>query len=86
MQTIVKVRKSRNSGSRLLPCFLDSEEQATSYETQIEHYTSYIKNHPDWVLAGIYADDGITALIQRSAKSSTNDRRLHGRQNRYDNH
>lgn len=38
----------------------DSEEQATSYETQIEHYTSYIKNHPDWVLAGIYADDGIT--------------------------
>lgn len=25
----------------------DSEEQATSYETQIEHYTSYIKNHPD---------------------------------------
>ena len=38
----------------------DSEEQATSYETQIEHYTSYIKNHPDWVLAGIYAVDGIT--------------------------
>jgi site-specific DNA recombinase len=38
----------------------DSEEQATSYETQIEHYTSYIENHRDWVLAGIYADDGIS--------------------------
>jgi len=32
----------------------DSEEQATSYEAQVEHYTNYIK------VAGIYADDGIT--------------------------
>ena len=38
----------------------DSEEQATSYETQIEHYTAYIQGHPDWVLAGIFADDGIS--------------------------
>ena len=34
----------------------DSEEQATSYEAQIEHYTDYIGGHPDWVLAGIFAD------------------------------
>ena len=38
----------------------DSDEQATSYDTQIEHYTAYIQGHPEWVLAGIYADDGIT--------------------------
>lgn len=38
----------------------DNDEQATSYETQIEHYTTYIHNHPDWKLAGIYADDGIS--------------------------
>lgn len=38
----------------------DSEEQATSYEAQVEHYTSYIKSNADWELAGIYADDGIT--------------------------
>ncbi|ABZ85489.1 DNA recombinase, putative [Heliomicrobium modesticaldum Ice1] len=38
----------------------DSDEQATSYETQIEHYTAYINGHPDWVLAGIFADDGIS--------------------------
>lgn len=38
----------------------DSDEQATSYDTQIEHYTAYIQGHPDWVLAGIYADDGIS--------------------------
>jgi DNA invertase Pin-like site-specific DNA recombinase len=38
----------------------DSEEQETSYDAQIQHYTSYIESHPDWVLAGIYADDGIS--------------------------
>ncbi|HKM21641.1 MAG TPA: recombinase family protein, partial [Lachnospiraceae bacterium] len=38
----------------------DSDEQATSYDTQIEHYTTYIQGHPDWVLAGIFADDGIS--------------------------
>jgi site-specific DNA recombinase len=38
----------------------DSEEQASSYEAQIEHYTAYINGHPDWTLAGIYADDGIS--------------------------
>ena len=38
----------------------DSDEQATSYDAQIEHYTAYINGHPDWELAGIYADDGIS--------------------------
>ncbi len=38
----------------------DSDEQATSYEAQIEHYTEYISKNPDWVLAGIFADEGIT--------------------------
>ena len=38
----------------------DSEEQATSYEAQIEHYTNYIKSNPEWELTGIFADEGIT--------------------------
>ena len=38
----------------------DSEEQATSYDIQIEHYTNYIKKNKEWELAGIFADDGIT--------------------------
>jgi DNA invertase Pin-like site-specific DNA recombinase len=38
----------------------DSDEQATSYEVQIEHYTNYIQSNPEWDLARIYADDGIT--------------------------
>jgi site-specific DNA recombinase len=38
----------------------DSDEQAASYDAQIEHYTAYIGSHPDWELAGIFADDGIS--------------------------
>lgn len=38
----------------------ETDEQATSYEAQIEHYTDYIEKHPGWKLAGIYADDGIS--------------------------
>ena len=38
----------------------ESDEQATSYDAQIEHYTEYISKNPEWVLAGIFADDGIT--------------------------
>ena len=30
------------------------------YSRQIEHYTNYIQSNPEWELAGIYADDGIT--------------------------
>ena len=39
----------------------DYEEQATSYQTQIEHYEEIINKNPDWVFAGIFADDGISA-------------------------
>ncbi len=38
----------------------DSDEQESSYEAQVEHYTEYIEKNPDWTLAGIYADDGIS--------------------------
>jgi DNA invertase Pin-like site-specific DNA recombinase len=38
----------------------DTDEQATSYEAQVEHYTEYIKKNSEWELAGIYADDGIS--------------------------
>ena len=38
----------------------ETDEQATSYEAQIEHYTEYIRKNPSWELAGIYADDGIS--------------------------
>ena len=43
----------------------DSEEQATSYEAQIEHYTEYIKKNSEWELAGIFADEGLSGTDTR---------------------
>jgi len=34
----------------------DSDEQATSYEAQVEHYTDFIKKNPEWEFAGIFAE------------------------------
>lgn len=34
----------------------DSEEQATSYDAQVTHYTEFIRKNPEWEFAGIYAD------------------------------
>lgn len=38
----------------------DSDEQAGSYEMQVQHYTEYIGRNKEWELAGIYTDDGIS--------------------------
>lgn len=40
----------------------DSEEQLTSYEAQVDHYSKYIRNRADWDFAGIYTDEGISAV------------------------
>jgi len=39
----------------------DSEEQATSYEAQVDYYTRYINGREDWEFAGVYTDEGISA-------------------------
>lgn len=38
----------------------DSEEQETSYEAQVSHYTEYIKSKPEGQMVEVYADDGIS--------------------------
>jgi len=38
----------------------DDEEQATSYETQVKHYTEFIQKKPEWEYVKVYADDGIS--------------------------
>lgn len=38
----------------------DTEEQLTSYSSQISYYTEKIKSNPDWEFVGIYADEGIS--------------------------
>ena len=39
----------------------DNEEQASSYEAQIQHYEEFIKTNPEWKFVGVYADEGISA-------------------------
>ena len=40
----------------------DSKEQMTSYKTQVDYYTRYIQEQPDWEFAGVYTDEGISAV------------------------
>ena len=43
----------------------DKEEQEHSFETQKEMYTEMIMMKPNWQMAGIYADEGITGTIAK---------------------
>ncbi len=39
----------------------DSDEQFTSYEAQVDYYTKYIKQNPEWDFVDVYTDEGISA-------------------------
>ena len=39
----------------------DNEEQLSSYEAQVDHYTRYIKANSQWKFVEVYADEGISA-------------------------
>ena len=45
------------------------EEQQTSYEAQVDYYTSFIKGHDDWEFVNVYTDEGIsgTSLQHRDS-------------------
>ena len=38
----------------------DQDEQQNSYQVQISYYTDYINLNPEWCMAGIFADEGIS--------------------------
>ena len=38
----------------------DHDDQFTSYQAQIDYYTSYIRNRADWQFVEVYTDEGIT--------------------------
>lgn len=39
----------------------DNEEQLTSYEAQVDYYTQYIQNNPEWQFVKVFTDAGISA-------------------------
>ena len=43
----------------------DHEEQQSSYEAQLDYYTTYIQSREDWEFVGMYSDEGITGTSTR---------------------
>lgn len=42
-----------------------SEDQGHSFAAQVREYTAQIESNPKWMLAGIYADEGISGISAR---------------------
>ena len=38
----------------------EQDEQQSSYEAQVDYYTRYIQNNPDWEFVSVFSDEGIT--------------------------
>lgn len=43
----------------------EQDQQLNSFENQVTYYTDYINNRPDYTMAGIYADEGISGTNTR---------------------
>lgn len=56
----LSVRKRRVAGYARVST--DKDEQFTSYEAQIDYYTQYIKQNPEWEFVTVYTDEGISGL------------------------
>jgi len=63
VQTIQPYQPERKTKERVAAyCRVstDSKDQLNSYHAQVAYYTELISDNPDWELADIYADEGIT--------------------------
>lgn len=74
MSTITKIQGYHNDVKQLhvaayCRVSTDNVEQLESLQNQREHYQEYISHHPNWQLAKIYYDEGIsgTKLTKRNA-------------------
>ena len=47
----------------------DALDQAHSLESQVRYFSELIEENPDWTMAGVYADEGLsgTCLKKRAA-------------------
>ena len=44
----------------------DNEEQQTSFDAQMDYYTTYIQNKPEWEFVGLYSDEGISGTSTKN--------------------
>lgn len=59
LEPIISTKKRKVAGYARVST--DSEEQATSYESQMAYYKNYIESRSDWEFVGMYSDEGISA-------------------------
>ena len=57
------------SGTRRVAAYCrvstDSEEQINSYEAQKSYYTQLIEDNPEWEMAGVYANEGLSGTSMK---------------------
>ena len=62
-QRTASVERKARSGVKRVAAYCrvstDTEEQLNSYTAQMAYYTQLIGEHPDWELAGIFAEAGV---------------------------
>lgn len=58
------IKKRRTAGYARVST--DSDEQFSSYEAQIDYYTKFIGQHPEWEFVKVYTDEGISGLNTRN--------------------
>ena len=60
MSNTYNVGKTKRRVAAYARVSTENEEQQTSYEAQVDYYTTYIKSRNDWQLVEVYTDEGIT--------------------------
>lgn len=66
---ITTIQKPQHDKLRLAPyCRVssNSEDQLHSYASQIRYYSNYVKQHSEYILVDIYADEGITGTEMKN--------------------
>ena len=63
---------SRRNGKQRVAAYCrvstDSEEQLNSYAAQKTYYTQKIEENPDWEMAGVFADEGLSGTSMKKRK------------------
>lgn len=70
MSEVIVINPTKNPETKLkvaayVRVSSDSEDQENSFVVQYEYYTDLIQNNPEWELADIYADNGITGTSMK---------------------
>lgn len=60
----VDVQKKRNAAG-YARVSTDHDEQFTSYTAQVDYYTKYIRQNPDWNFVAVYTDEGISGTSRK---------------------